>query len=88
MNEQLRQEVRFLTTRLGAIVREQSGPRVFSAIEGLRKLAKQIRQNPNFGKARQGAPLQAMNREINGLSVEEAAAVAHTFSLFFHLVNL
>ena len=25
MNERLRQEVRFLTTRLGAIVREQSG---------------------------------------------------------------
>lgn len=45
MNELLRQEVRFLTTRLGAIVREQSGPEVFSAIEALRKVAKQ------FGKA-------------------------------------
>ena len=47
MNEQLRQEVRFLTTRLGVMVREQSGPQVFSAIEILRKVAKQIRQSPN-----------------------------------------
>ena len=48
MNEQFRQEVRFLTTRLGAIVREQSGPGVFSAIEVLRKVAKQIRQSPSI----------------------------------------
>ena len=40
MNELLRQEVGFLTTRLGAIVREQSGPEVFAAIEILRKIAK------------------------------------------------
>ena len=56
MNEQLRQEVRFLTTRLGAMVREQSGPEVFSAIEVLRKVAKQIRQTPNCQAAEgQGA---------------------------------
>ncbi len=47
MDELLRQEVRFLTTRLGAIVSEQSGPRVFPAIEVLRKVATQLRQSPN-----------------------------------------
>ncbi len=88
MNEQLRQEVRFLTTRLGAMVREQSGPGVFSAIEVLRKVAKQIRQNPNLIGAGHGVPLRAMERAVNRLSVEQAAAVAHAFSLFFHLVNL
>ena len=88
MNEQLRQEVRFLTTRLGAMVREQSGPEVFSAIEVLRKVAKQIRQNPNLIGARHGVPLRAMERAVNRLPVERAAAVAHAFSLFFHLVNL
>ena len=82
MNELLRQEVRFLTTRLGAMVREQSGPGVFSAIETLRKVAKQIRQNPN------PKLLKAKERAVDRLSVEEAAAVAHAFSLFFHLVNL
>ncbi len=82
MNKQLRQEVRFLTTRLGAMVREQSGREVFSAIEVLRKVAKQIRQSPN------PRLLEAKERAIQRLSPEEAAAVAHAFSLFFHLVNL
>ncbi|MDR3674858.1 MAG: phosphoenolpyruvate carboxylase, partial [Acidobacteriota bacterium] len=82
MNELLRQEVRFLTTRLGAIVREQSGPGVFSAIEVLRKVAKQIRQTPN------PKLLKTKERAINRLSVNDATAVAHAFSLFFHLVNL
>jgi phosphoenolpyruvate carboxylase len=88
MNEQLRQEVRFLTTRLGAIVREQSGPAVFSAIETLRKIAKQIRQNPSRVGALHGVPLRGMERAVNRLSVQDAEAVAHAFSLFFHLVNL
>ena len=95
MNEQLRQEVRFLTTRLGAMVREQSGREVFSAIEVLRKAAKQIRQSPNLVGAghgapvpSQGAPLRTKERALNRLSVGQAAAVAHAFSLFFHLVNL
>jgi phosphoenolpyruvate carboxylase len=82
MNEQLRQEVRFLTTRLGAIVREQSGPEVFAAIEALRKVSKQIRENSS------SKLLNAKERALNRLSVEEAEAVAHAFSLFFHLVNL
>ncbi len=82
MNEQLRQEVRFLTTRLGAIVREQSGPEVFSAIEVLRKVAKQIRLNSN------PKLLKAKERALNRLAVVQAEAVAHAFSLFFHLVNL
>src|SRR5580704_10150498 len=82
MNELLRQEVRFLTTRLGAIVREQSGPEVFAAIEILRKIAKQIRQTPN------SILLRAKERAVNKLSVEDATDVAHAFSMFFHLVNL
>lgn len=82
MNERLRQEVRFLTTRLGAIVREQSGPEVFSAIEVLRKVAKQIRQTPN------SKLLKSKERAVSRLSPQEATDVAHAFSLFFHLVNL
>ena len=82
MNDQLRREVRFLTTRLGVIVREQSGTEVFSAIEALRKVAKQIREHP------QTKLLAAKERVVNRLSVKQAADVAHAFSLFFHLVNL
>jgi phosphoenolpyruvate carboxylase len=82
MDETLRREVRFLTTRLGAIVEEQCGPKVFTAIENLRRLSKLIRRDP--------APqlLEANDRQINRLSFEQALEVAHAFSLFFHLVNL
>ncbi|HEV2500992.1 MAG TPA: phosphoenolpyruvate carboxylase [Terriglobia bacterium] len=82
MEEILRREVRTLTTRLGAIVQEQCGAKVFDSIESLRSLAKQIRQRPD------PALLEANDRAVEGLSVEEATNVAHAFSLFFHLVNL
>ncbi len=82
MQEDLRREVRCLTTRLGAMVQEQCGPDLFAAIERLRRLSKQIRQSPD------PAVLDATEDVVNGLSVGEAASVAHAFSLFFHLVNL
>jgi len=82
MDEVLRREVRFLTTRLGVIVQEQCGPGVFQAVEDLRKLAKQIRQNPT------PELLQAKERKVSRLSLAQATQVAHAFSLFFHLVNL
>ncbi|MFB3921274.1 MAG: phosphoenolpyruvate carboxylase [Terriglobia bacterium] len=82
MDETLRREVRLLTTRLGAIVREQCGEKTFAAIESLRQLSKQIRQHvdPQLLKAKQ--------REVDRLPLVRATEVAHAFSLFFHLVNL
>ena len=82
MEETLRREVRLLTTRLGVIVQEQCGERVFAAIEELRRLSKQIRQqhDPHLQ--------EASRRAVSRLRLDEAAAVAHAFSLFFHLVNL
>ncbi|MGH9397779.1 MAG: phosphoenolpyruvate carboxylase [Terriglobia bacterium] len=82
MQEILRKEVRSLTTRLGAVVQEQCGRKVFTAIESLRTLSKQIRQRP------EAALLEANDRAVDRLSLEEATSVAHAFSLFFHLVNL
>jgi phosphoenolpyruvate carboxylase len=82
MNRPLRQEVRFLTTRLGAIVQEQCGAKTFEVIERLRKLAKQIRQNPD------PKLLEFKESATRELSSGRAIEVAHAFSLFFHLVNL
>jgi phosphoenolpyruvate carboxylase len=82
MDETLRREVRFLTTRLGSIVQEQCGARVFAAIESLRHLSKRIRQNP------EPALLEAIEDEAERLTLDQASEVAHAFSLFFHLVNL
>src|SRR5579859_1251109 len=82
MDEHLRHEVRFLTTRLGMMVREQSGPKTFQAIETLRHLSKQIRHHldPKL--------VAAEERAVSKLTLKQAAEVAHAFSLFFHLVNL
>ncbi len=82
MNEALRREVRLLTTRLGAIAREQGGEELFASIERMRQISKQLRQNP------QPRRVEATDREVSRLSLERAANVAHAFSLFFHLVNL
>jgi len=82
MQEDLRREVRFLTTRLGVIVQEQCGPGVFASIETLRMLAKQIRRNPSTEL------LRAKEYEVARLSPQQATDVAHAFSLFFHIVNL
>ncbi|MCL5005874.1 MAG: phosphoenolpyruvate carboxylase [Acidobacteria bacterium] len=82
MDEFLRREVRLLTTRLGAMVQEQCGRETFDTIETLRRLSKQIRQNPD------PAALAACDDAVQSLSLRRASDVAHAFSLFFHLVNL
>ncbi len=82
MDDLLRREVRFLTTRLGAIVEEQCGRKTFEAIETLRQLAKQIRQNAR------SELIAAKELTAAKLPLARAEEVAHAFSLFFHLVNL
>jgi len=82
MEESLRKEIRLLTTRLGAVLREQSGARVFAAIEELRQLSKRIRQHS------EPELIEASRRAVSRLRPDEARDVAHAFSLFFHLVNL
>ena len=82
MDAQLRNEVRFLTTRLGQIIREQAGEKAFTQVEQLRVLAKAIRaaHNPQ--------DIRAKRRLVNSLSVTAANQIAHAFSLFFQLTNL
>ncbi|MDW8308668.1 MAG: phosphoenolpyruvate carboxylase [Verrucomicrobiales bacterium] len=82
MDEELRREVRHITTRLGVIVREQAGDKTFHHFEQLRLLAKAIRaqQDP--------ASIRAKRRLVARLTVEEGHHLAHAFSLFFQLVNL
>jgi phosphoenolpyruvate carboxylase len=82
MDAELKREVRFLTTRLGAIIREQAGERVFDHVEQLRQLAKTIRASHD------PAAIRAKRRCIAALTAAEAHQVAHAFSLFFQLVNL
>ena len=80
--QELRDEVRFLTTRLGAMIREQAGQALFAKVEETRRLAKTIRWKHDPGDV---AEKRALLAEV---SVAEAVQLAHAFSLFFQLVNL
>jgi phosphoenolpyruvate carboxylase len=82
MDTRLSDEVRFLTTRLGAIIAEQAGTEIFACVEELRRLAKREREAPGSCDA------QAMLDLVDTLQPGDAYAVAHAFSLFFQLTNL
>ncbi|HEX5421538.1 MAG TPA: phosphoenolpyruvate carboxylase [Gammaproteobacteria bacterium] len=82
MDQRLSNEVRWLTTKLGEIIREQAGEGLFAHLEQIRLLSKSIRE-------RQKAADVAKQLElIDSLSIDEAYKLAHAFSLFFELVNL
>ncbi len=78
----LRRDVRFLTTLLGDVIREQEGEPLFAAIEQIRVLAKNIRQNPDPER------IQKQKNLIASLSPEEAYKVARAFTIYFQLVNI
>lgn len=71
-----------MTTRLGDIMREQAGPRVFSHFQQLSQLAKSIRTH------RTRVAVVSKRRLVAGFDAHEALQVAHAFSLYFQLVNL
>jgi phosphoenolpyruvate carboxylase len=82
MDATLRSEVRFITTRLGNIIREQAGDAAFGHVEKMRQLSKAIRAR------RDRASIRMKRRLVADLSTDEAYQVAHAFSLFFQLTNL
>jgi len=79
---ELKNEVRWLTTRLGEMIREQAGEEVFQTVEAIRKAAKAVR------KSRAPKDIERKRRLIQSLDLETAYAVVHAFSLFFQLVNI
>lgn len=81
-HDELRRDVRFLTTLLGEVIREQEGERVFGKVESIRRLAKQIRQSP------QPKLIERQRRMIQALSLNEAVHVARAFTIHFQLVNI
>ncbi len=83
MSEILAEEIKHLTGRLDAIIREQAGPRVLQHLDRIRRLAAAARQSRD-----RGAALKAQRTLINQLSVTEAYQITHALSLFFQLVNL
>ena len=81
MDPALRRDVRFLTSLLGQIIREQEGPAFFQTIERIRTLAKASRTS-------RGGELQKLRRVIERLPISVAMKVARAFTIYFQLVNL
>ncbi|MBI3332917.1 MAG: phosphoenolpyruvate carboxylase, partial [Candidatus Omnitrophica bacterium] len=81
MDPALRRDVRFLTSLLGEIIREQEGAALFRTIEKIRTLAKASR-------ARGGGQIRRLSRLIARLPYKTALKVARAFTIYFQLVNL
>jgi phosphoenolpyruvate carboxylase len=78
----LRRDVRFLTTLLGDVIREQEGEKLFGKIEEIRGLSKAIRQShkPEL--------ISEQKKLIASLDLDEAYKVARAFTIYFQLVNI
>ncbi len=81
MDPAFRGDVRFLTSLLGEIIREQEGRRFFQTVERIRVLAKASRAHPS-SEGRQ------LLRVIEALPYPQALKVARAFTIYFQLVNL
>ena len=78
----LRKDVRFLTTLLGDVIREQEGEKLFSKIEQARILSKDLRQSSGAEK------MSEQKKFIRSLDLEEAYKIARAFTIYFQLVNI
>ena len=79
---QLRQDIRFLSKILAEIIREQQGEDLLLKIEEIRTLAQEIRTKHN--------PLmvESQKKLINSLTLDEAYNIARAFTIYFQLVNI
>lgn len=77
----LREDVRWLSSALGQVIARQEGAEVFEAVEALRVGARARRRG-------EGPELRALLAQAEALSLDQQAAVARGFTLFFVLINI
>lgn len=80
----LRRDVRFLTTLLGDVIRDQEGEKIFARIEEIRILAKKIRENP----ATSEHFIEELMKSMRSLSLGDTHTIARAFTIYFQLVNI
>ncbi len=78
----LRRDVRILTTLLGDVIRDQEGENLFLKVEEIRRLAKDIRENPSAER------IEAQKKFVNLLKPQDAYNIARAFTIYFQLVNI
>ncbi len=77
----LRKDVRFLTTLLGDVIRDQEGEKLFAKIEQIRVFAK-------TRHAAGAAKIADLKKMIRSLDLDDAYKVARSFTIYFQLVNI
>ncbi len=78
----LSEDVRWLATTLGQVIRKFEGDAVFEAVESLRAKSRSRRHEE------EGAPdLATLVAQVDMLPLSQAAGVARGFTLFFLLIN-
>lgn len=82
--EQLRDDVDFLGTALGDVLRELEGERLFELVERVRGLTKAIRSTNGAGGEAQREELAEL---LGGLELNEAEKLLRAFTVYFQLVN-
>ncbi|MEI7998634.1 MAG: phosphoenolpyruvate carboxylase, partial [Candidatus Omnitrophota bacterium] len=80
--DKLRVDIKFLTTMLGDVIRQQQGEELLLRIEEIRTLAREIRLTEN--------PLlvESQKKLIASLSYKEAHFVVRAFTVYFQLLNI
>jgi phosphoenolpyruvate carboxylase len=86
----LRRDVRSLGRLLGAVIREQEGDALFHAVEALRLLAIEHRENEPDGTTGNldDDLMQRAEGIVAGLDVHDAYGLTKAFSIYFELTNL
>ena len=87
----LRRDVRSLGMLLGKVLAEQAGDSLLEAVEGLRRLLIQQREELSTGTKpsnSENALMSEAREIIAGLEVEDAYRVTKAFAIYFELTNL
>jgi phosphoenolpyruvate carboxylase len=87
----MRRDVRLLGDLLGEVLRESGGQDLLDDVERLRRAviaARHAEQARPAGKAGQPDPLRAIGEMVAAWPLDRAEAVAHAFTVYFHLANL
>ncbi|MCS7172815.1 MAG: phosphoenolpyruvate carboxylase [Armatimonadetes bacterium] len=80
--DRLRDDVRLLGTILGQVLTEQGGSSLFDLVEGIRRLAIELRTAYSEEKER------LLRATVESLDPGSALQVVRAFTVYFHLINL
>ena len=88
--QRLRADRRLLGRLLGEVIREQTGRGTLEKIEHIRRAAVNFRRGEAHGQSdtQIAAASAALEKTLDGLSIDDTLHVVRAFSYFLHLVNI